>query len=183
MKRRLLLVSVLSLTASASVGAQWRVGADSATRWTRFGREVVEGTVKAFAFAGVDQLREKPPEWGTGWRGYGRRLASNEGEFLVEESVTAGLAAALHRPLDYSRCTCRGTIDRLAWALKASVTDPLPDGRSPIAIPRIVGAFAGSFAQSTWRPSHGHDRTELVLVNGATSLAIGALVNVWREMK
>lgn len=180
---KLAVSAVALLLASATAQAQWRVGSDSSSRWTRFGRDAAYGTLEALAFSGVDQLRKQPPEWGTGWRGYGRRFASNEGEFLIQEGVTEGLAAALHRPLDYQVCRCRATVDRLAWALKTSVTDPLPNGKSPLAIPRIVGAYAGALAQASWRPANGESRGQLVLVNGTTSLLIGAGINLWREFR
>src|SRR6201989_46232 len=95
--------------AATSAQAQWRVGSASAPRCARFGRDLAYGTVEGLAFAGVDQWRKEPPEWGTGWRGYEKRAASNVGEFVIQEGVTEALAAALRRPLDYTRCHCGST--------------------------------------------------------------------------
>jgi hypothetical protein len=168
--------------AATSVQAQWRVGSDSATRWTRFGRSLAYGATLGLAYAGVDQARNQPEEWGKGWNGYGKRVASNVGEFVIQEGVTEGLAAALHRPLDYRRCHCGSTMKRIGWAIRGAVTDAMPDGSHPIAIPRIVGAYAGSFAQSRWRPSDS-DRTQVALINGTTSLGVGALINLFYEFR
>jgi hypothetical protein len=176
-------VTVMTATVSHVTHAQGRVGKDSATRLTRFGRDVVYGTAEGLAFAGVDQVTHSPGEWGKGWRGYEKRAASNVGEFLIQESVTEGLAAAMNRPLDYTRCKCRGTTTRIERAIKGAFTDQMPDGTHPLAIPRIVGAYTGSLAQATWRPDASSGRVRVGLLNGTTSLAIGALINLYREFK
>jgi len=87
----------------------------------------------------------------------------------------------MNRPLDYSRCRCRAFDARLGHALAGAVFDQLPRGRESLAIPRIVGAFVGAYAQATWRPSRSTSRTNLTLTNGTTSLALGALINIYHE--
>lgn len=171
---------VAAVMASTPAHAQWRVGRDSLTRLQRFGRDVLYGTAMGFGYAAVDQARKDPPEWGTGWNGYGKRLASNLGEFYIQEGVTEGLAAIMQRPLDYAHCRCRDTGGRIAWAVQGAVLDVTSDGRRELAVPRIVGAYAGGIAQASWRPDTG-DRWRVGLVNGTTSLAIGALINLYHE--
>jgi len=175
-------LSILLVTASVA-GAQVRVGRDSTTRLLRFGRDMLYGTAEGLGFAAYDQWQNDPEEWGNGAAGYGRRAASNIGEFLIQEGVTEGVAAIMKRPLDYTPCGCGRTTKRIWWAVRGAVTDQLPDGSHPIAVPRILGAFTGSIAQARWRPSHGHDRTRVGLVNGATSLGIGALINLYKEFR
>jgi hypothetical protein len=165
------------------VHAQARVGSDSSTRLARLGRDLVYGTVEGLGFAGVAQLENSPPQWGKGWHGYEKRVASNVGEFYIQEGVTEGLAAAMDRPLDYKKCACRQFDERIMWALLGAVTDPMSDGSHPIAIPRIVGAYAGSFAQAGWMPSNGSTRVRVALLNGTESLAIGALINIYHEIR
>ena len=180
--RALSLGTALLCIASAGAGAQVRVGRDSSTRLNRFGRDLIYGTAEGLGFAGLDQLRHDPPEWGKGWQGYRKRAASDVGEFVIQEGTTEALAAALQRPLDYERCPCRGPWNRARWALWGSVTDPMPYGRHPIAVPRIVGAYAGSFAQASWRPANG-DRVRTAVVNGTLSLLIGAGINLFHEAR
>ncbi|MEP7002510.1 MAG: hypothetical protein ABI969_18610, partial [bacterium] len=69
------------------------------------------------------------------------------------------------------------------WALLASVTDPTASRGHVVAVPRIAGAFAGSFAQAAWRPTTGTSRVRLGLVNGATSLLVGAGINLFHEFR
>ena len=178
----LLLGAAQLCLASSTAEAQVRVGRDSSTRLNRFGRDVVYGTGMGLLFAGIDQLRKEPPEWGRGWEGYRKRAASDVGEFIIQEGMTEALAAALQRPLDYERCPCRGALNRVRWALWGSVTDPMPNGRHPIAVPRIVGAYVGSFAQASWRPNDG-ERVRTALVNGTVSLIIGAGINLFQEAR
>jgi len=171
---------VLATLALNSAAAQSRVGADSARRLDRFGRDLAYGTVEGLAYAVLDQLRDQPKEWNQGWNGYGKRAASNVGEFYIQEGVTEGIAALMNRPLDYSPCSCRATPERIWWALRGAVIDRTQHGHSALAIPRIAGAYAGSFAQASWRPNDG-DRNRVALVNGTTSLALGAVINLYHE--
>lgn len=177
----MLAAALLLASPLIAIGAQNRVGPDSATRLTRFGRDMAYGTAEGLGFAALDQWNNDPPQWGTGWNGYGRRAASNVGEFVIQEGVTEGLAAVMNRPLDYTPCGCRNTMSRIGWALHGAFTDELANGRRPLAVPRIVGAYVGSFAQAGWRPSSGNDRARVALVNGTTSLALGAVINLYHE--
>lgn len=182
----LLLVAAMFAAASPAAGqtsiANERVGHDSATRLTRLGRDLSYGTLLAFGYAGIDQWRDDPPEWGPGGKAYWKRFASNEGEFVIQETTTEILAGVLDRPLDYQRCPCTGTMDRIGWALHESFTDVMPDGTHPLAVPRIVGAYTGAFAQALWRPSTS-DRLRVAVANGTTSLLIGAGINLFQELR
>src|SRR5437763_657185 len=110
--RALHLVTMLVVGASPLI-AQVRVDNGKHTRLQRFGRDMAYGTAEGLGFAFVDQSRGVPPEWGTGTTGYEKRAASNVGEFLIQEGTTEGLAAAMNRPLDYPRCHCGGTANRI----------------------------------------------------------------------
>src|SRR5205085_10416602 len=101
-------------------------------------------------------------------------------EFYIQEVVTEGLAAAMNRPLDYVACKCGGRTDRVLWAMRRTLSDQLPNGHHALAVPRIVGAYVGSFAQAEWRPNEGN-RLRIALVNGTTSLAIGGVINIYHE--
>jgi len=178
---RLWFVAVLiALIIVPSAANAQRVGRDSATRLERFGRAVAYGAGMGFLYAGVNQINDDPAEWERTWTGYGKRYASNLGEFVIQESVTDGLAAIMKRPLDYTPCGCTSRGKRLGYALAGALTDQMADGTHPIAIPRIVGAYAGAYAQTTWRPD-SRTRAAQTLLYGTTSIAIGGLINVYHE--
>ena len=178
----LCLAFALTTAVGSEAMAQVRVGSDSATRLDRFGRDLTYGVGLGLVYAEVDQLSHNPPQWGGGWEGYRRRAASNIGEFVIQESVTEALAAALKRPLDYQPCYCRDFDKRAGWAFWQTITDYTVDGRHPLAIPRIVGAYAGSFAQASWRPGES-SHLKTALVNGTTSMLIGAGINLFHEFR
>lgn len=172
---------IVTLAGASTAHAQVRVGRDSSTRLNRFGRDLAYGTAEGLLFAGVDQARNTPASWGGG-SGYSKRAASNLGEFFIQEGVTEGVAAIMQRPLDYTRCHCGSTTKRIAWALGGAFTDQMPNGSHPLAVPRILGAYAGSFAQATWVPSD-RNKLQLAVLNGTESLAIGGVINLWHEFR
>ncbi len=185
--RRVASVGLLAVAAAVflvpqSASAQ-RVGKDSATRLTRFGRNLAYGAVVGLAYAGVDQAFNSPSEWGRGWPGYGRRAASNVGEFVIQEGVTEGLAAVMKRPLDYTPCKCTETKKRVWSAVEQSFTDEMPDGSHKIAVPRIVGSYVGAAAQAAWRPSNSNNKFALAALNGTTSLGLGIFINLFYEFR
>jgi hypothetical protein len=162
--------------------AQSRVGKDSLTRLTQFGHDVVYIAVTGVGWAAWDQINNDPSEWGRGWNGYGRRLASGVGRSLIQEGVSQGLAAVMNRPIGYTRCRCTGNGARVKHAALAAVTDEMPNGSHPIAVPRIVGAYAGAFAQEAWMPGN-HNRVASALFSGTASLGLGAAINLYYEFK
>jgi hypothetical protein len=176
------IAAVVTVLSAAPAHAQVRVGRDSLTRLERFGRDALYGTGLGLVYAAVDQARDQPPQWGKSWSDYERRAASDIGEFLIQEGTTEAIAAALKRPLDYEPCPCASTGGRIRWALLGAITDPMPNGSHPLAVPRIVGAYAGSFAQTAWLPARSN-RTRSALLNGTTSLVIGAGINLFEEFR
>jgi hypothetical protein len=172
-----LIASASVVLAPVQAHAQNVTNTDSLTRMGRYMHNIGYGAALGFVWAGVDQLQDDPDDWT-----YGQRLASGLGEFLIQETVTDGLAWAMHRPMIYPYCTCDHTTNRIGWGLKLGVLDQLPNGKLTPAWPRIIGAYAGSFAQASWRPANG-DRTQTALLNGTISLLIGGGVNVYHELR
>ncbi len=179
--RAVALFTGLMILAGGTLRAQVRVDHGRHTRLQRFARDIGYGTVEGLGFAAIDQARDTPAAWGSGTRGYEKRAASNVGEFVIQEGVTEGLAAELKRPLDYTRCGCTATSQRIGHALLGGVADEEPGGAYDLAVPRIAGAYVGALAQASWLPSSSTNRTRLVLVNGTTSLAIGVAINLFHE--
>jgi hypothetical protein len=176
---------VLFIGVSGSVrplAAQSRVGPDSADRLTAYGRNMAWMTAGGLGYATWDQLMNNPEQWGHSWSGYGKRVASNVGATAIQETVTEGIAYVMDRPVTYQRCKCTGTSRRVNWALRGTVTDQMPDGSAPIAVPRIVGGYVGAYARTTWFPSNtGNSRLTRTLIDGTTTLAVSAVINLTYE--
>lgn len=178
---RVAVVVALTISRATLATAQSKVGPDSLSRWKFYGVNIVRTSAGAVVFAVVDQIRNEPQEWGKGWPGFGKRFGSELAGGVLQETVNEGLAAAMNRPLTYTRCACHGVGPRATWALRAGFTDQMPNGRAPIAVPRIVAAYVGGFARSTWNPTTGNGRLATTLISGTSSLAIGALINLAYE--
>ncbi len=100
----------------------------------------------------LEQARTSPPEWGTGASGFGKRVASNAGDLVVQESVRHGLAAVLDRTTSYHRCACRAFGAKVGNAFVETFTDRDAEGRRQFSEPRVAGALAGGFAPLLWWP-------------------------------
>jgi hypothetical protein len=136
---------------------------------------------KRMFVAGVDQLRESPPEWGEGWGGYGKRFASREGQFIAANSLAAVGNAALGYEPRYDQCRCSGFGLRTRDAIMRNF---LTYNRSEQELrPQWAlygGAFGGGVISTAWKP---HPRN--ALVNGGIGVlgqaGYGALLNFFTE--
>jgi hypothetical protein len=176
--QQLLFVLAIVVASRASNAQEARM---PESRWRAYGQNVVRVSGGALAFAAWDHLRDDPEEWGNGWRGYERRAVSEIAGSVVQETITEGLAAAMRRPLDFTRCSCHGAGRRFEWAVRGALFDQMPDGSTPLGLPRIVGAYGGAFARTTWHPAGDHSRAVATLISGSTSLGVGALINLAYE--
>jgi hypothetical protein len=68
--------------------------------------------VVGLGLASVAQASNEPKEWGGGWGGYGKRVASAYGIILTEEAIHQSLATVLRTNPRYLRCDCKngGTV-------------------------------------------------------------------------
>jgi hypothetical protein len=73
------------------------------------------------AGAGVSQLRKTPRKYGGGGSGFGKRLGTGFAANAVKTTVEHGVAARLHKDLNYHRSTKHGVAPRLAQALTSTV--------------------------------------------------------------
>ena len=116
-----------------------------------------------------------------GTDGLAGRIASRAAQQAVQVSVRHGVAALMHRSTDYHYhfCECRGLGTRVQHALLETFTDLRADGSRAFSVPRIAGAYAGSFAGLAW----DNDRSAGDVAAGATlSLGLSALFNIGREL-
>ncbi len=108
--------------------------------------------IGVFGGAALLQIENSPSQWGGGVSGYVDRVGSNAGQLFVQESVHHGLAAAMDETTQYQRCGCTDFSAQVSHAFVGAVTARDADGRQVVSVPRIAGAFAGSFATMLWWP-------------------------------
>jgi hypothetical protein len=141
---------------------------------------------KTAFFSISDQIRNKPPAWGDGWAGYGKRVASRQGQFVIQNSLSAlGNGVVGYEPR-YNRCRCDGFWPRTGHAAARNfVTYDRTETRIRLQIPLYLAAFGAGVVAGTWTPNH-----DLLTTGGhgaLTQAGFGILANVvgefWPEIE
>jgi hypothetical protein len=105
--------------------------------------------------AGLQQARGEPREWGGGMRGYGLRLGSDYGQFVIANSLQSAGNAALGFEVRYDLCRCVGFWPRTRHAIARNFVTYNRTGREwRPAIPLYGGSFGAGMISSIWLPGH-----------------------------
>ena len=139
------------------------------------------GTYFKTAFFSVsDQIRDRPQEWGDGWAGYGKRVASRQGQFVIQNSLSALSNGLLGYEPRYNRCRCDGFWPRTRHAVVRNfVTYDRTETKIRPQIPLYAAAFGAGVVAGTWTPNH-----DLLTTGGEgalTQVGFGILANVVGE--
>ena len=131
--------------------------------------------------AGIDQARGEPDPWGSGIDGYGRRLASRYGKFVISNTIQATGNAVLGYEPRYDLCTCKGFWPRTRHAIiRNFVTYNETESELRPQIALYAGALGSGMLSSIWLPEHRN-----VWRDGAKSMLgqvyVGVGVNLLRE--
>jgi hypothetical protein len=130
--------------------------------------------------ASVMQASNEPKEWGGGWRGYGKRVASSYGIILSEEAIHQSMAAALRTEPRYLRCACKIGWHRSWNAIAMTVLTRSNRGHLTIDVAQLAGAYGSGMISTSWYPSAYSPMTQ-GLRTGSLNLAIVAGVNIVKE--
>lgn len=169
-------------TKSASAAANGYVRPKPETRRKRylnglFGPYTIARQV---AGAGISTWRNSPEEWGNGWEGFGRRVASNFGKNVIKQTTIFGLDETLNLDSGYYRSRKRDFGSKVTNALISPLTARTESGRRAVGIPRIVGTYASSIiAAEAWYPSRYSWKDSVK--NGTISLGFNAAFNLVKE--
>ena len=110
------------------------------------------GYFKAGFSAGIDQWKDKPPEWEQGASGYGKRFANIVGQYSIQRTVTFGLASAFHEDNRYFNSGKTGLWSRTGYAVASGVLARHDDGSRHVSISQLGGVAAGAFLSRSWQP-------------------------------
>lgn len=110
---------------------------------------------KTALFSISDQIQNRPPAWGDGWGGYGKRVASRQGQFVIQNSLSAlGNGLVGYEPR-YNRCQCDGFWPRTGHAVARNfVTYDRSETRLRPQFPLYAAAFGAGVVAGTWTPNH-----------------------------
>ena len=126
------------------------------------------GYIKAGFSAGLDQWKDKPPEWEQGASGYGKRFANIVGQYSIQRTVTFGLASALHEDNRYFNSGKRGLWPRTGYALASGMLSRHDDGSLHLSISQVGGVAAGAFLSRFWLPPSQHSAGDAAVSFGIT---------------
>ena len=103
--------------------------------------------------AGIDQARGTPYQWGGGTAGYGRRIGSRYGQFVIANTLHTVGNAALGYESRYDLCRCTGFWPRTRHAIGRNfVTYNRTERERRPAIPLYAGSFGAGMIATTWLP-------------------------------
>jgi len=142
--------------------------------------------LKTGFFAAYDQLRNDPAAWGPHWAGFGKRFLSNQGQFVIQNSLSALGNGLLGYEPRYDRCRCDGFWPRMRHAtVRNFVTYDRTETKRRLQIPLYLAAFGAGVIQGTWTPNR-----DLLTVGGrgvVTQVGFGVLSNsigeFWPEIE
>jgi hypothetical protein len=135
-----------------------------------------------FAALTLDQASGTPPQWGGGFRGYGRRVASRiaSGD-VVQNSMQFPMAALLKEDVRYIASSQHGFGHRLRHAVLYSFLTYNTQGKPTLNIANISGYFGAAAVSTLWIPGERQKVRGYTLSNGVESLALSVPVNMLQE--
>jgi hypothetical protein len=140
----------------------------------------VENLVFAAMGAGLDQLRERPGEWGDGYGAYGERYGSHFGQYLVQRSVMAPVQAIDHEDTRFFRSKRTSYKGRLADAVLQTVWRHNDSGGMMPAYSEFLGDYSAAAVSRMWWPNRYHN-VSAVLIAGSDTVLVDAGINVLHE--
>lgn len=114
-------------------------------------------TAGAYVFriagAGIDQARGSPSQWGGGMEGYGKRLGSRYGTFVIASTFHAFGNGVMGYEPRYDLCRCSHFWPRTKHAIARNfaVYNRTERELRP-AIPLYAGSFGAGMISSVWLP-------------------------------
>jgi hypothetical protein len=128
---------------------------DGHKRFSRYVNSIVGpgAIIEDVGLAGIMTWSKSPPEWGTHWEGFGRRVGSNFGWGVIKNTTIYGLDEALQLDSFYYRSTKKDVGSRVGNAFVSTFTARTKSGRRTIGVPRLAGTFlAPVIVTEAWFP-------------------------------
>jgi len=140
----------------------------------------VENIVFAGMGAGLDQLRERPGQWGDGAGALGERYASHLGQYLVQRSIMFPVQAMDHEDTRYFRSTRTSYKGRLRDAFLQTIWRHDDSGGMMPAFSEFFGDYGAAAVSRIWWPRQYHTGSA-ILIAGSDTLLVDAGINVLHE--
>ncbi len=128
----------------------------------------------------LDQAFNSPPQWGGGFRGYGRRVASRIGGAILQGTFQAPVAAVLHEDVRYI-AKGQGKIGGRMWhAVKYSFLTYNKQGRPTLNVANLGAYYASTAVSTAWLPGT-RNVMGYTLSNATEQIGLSVPVNIFQE--
>ena len=128
----------------------------------------------------LDQANGTPRQWGGGFPGFGRRLASRMGNAVLQGSFQAPLAALLHEDVRYITTRERSIPRRALHAILYSFLTYNDDGHPTLNIANLAAFYASTAVTATWLPGISNP-AKYTFTNASEQIAVSFPLNVVQE--
>ncbi len=128
----------------------------------------------------LDQANDTPRQWGDGFAGFGRRLASRAGNAVLQGSFQAPLAALLHEDVRYIPTSQRSIPRRALHAVLYSFLTYNDKGHPTLNIANLAAFYASTAVTTTWLPGIGNS-ARYTFTNASQQIALSFPLNVVQE--
>ena len=128
----------------------------------------------------LDQATGSPAQWGGGFKGYGRRVASRTASAILQGTFQAPAAVVLHEDVRYIASTQHGFKRRALHAIKYSFLTYNDHGRPTLNIANLGAYYASTAVSVAWLPGH-HNVANYTLSNSSAQIGLTLPVNLLQE--
>ena len=144
-----------------------------------FGPQAIVATAPA---ALADQFRTFPKEWGSewNWSGFGRRAASEYGQFVIYAGIESVVQALHKEDPRYFRLGKGNFFRRTAHVVTGTFVARKKDGGSTFALSLPAASYGSWAIASRWNPRSLHGPVS-ILEYGSTGVEMKASANFFRE--
>lgn len=140
----------------------------------------VENFVFAGMGAGLDQLRDRPSEWGQGWGAYGERYASHIGQYAIQRSIEFPVQAIDGEDTRFFRSTRKSLKGRIRDAVVQTVWRHDDSGGMMPAYSEFFGDYGAAAVSRFWWPERFHHGSA-IFIAGSDTVLIDAGINIFHE--
>ena len=136
---------------------------------------------ETFPGASFDEARNFPKQWGRGIDGFGKRVASQYGQFAVGEAIEFGISAFHREDPRYFRMPDASIGKRIRHALISGVWVRSADGtHQTVAVARLANDYGSWAIATSWNPPEQRSFTS-IMTYGSLGLGIKTSTNLFRE--
>jgi hypothetical protein len=130
--------------------------------------------------AAINQWRDEPEEWGQGMEGYGKRVASAEGNHASYNAIALTTDLVFGLEPRYRRMPQAKVKARIWNSLSQTLFAYRDSGGRMINISEFAGSYGSGFIANTWEPKD-HSKASDALIRGSIAIAVHAGRNAARE--